>query len=138
VRQKALNVTGFIQKKQAQSTMDSEDSSKVGTAAGSLAIRMLAMQEAFADPFADSGHPKELDPKGVSATAEWRKARRALFQQQPKLGGGLFSRRAAAAAGKENSAVVNPALNAKEKDGGYDPDKVFRTNPGFDPVFMKI
>ena len=31
--------------------MDSEDSSKVGTAAGSLAIRMLAMQEAFADPF---------------------------------------------------------------------------------------
>ena len=66
----------------------------------------------------------------MSATAEWRKARRALFQ--PKLGG-LFSLRRRA--GKENN-VANPA-NAKE-DGGYDPDKVFRTNPGFDPVFMKI
>ena len=31
--------------------MDSEDNSKAGTAAGSLSIRMLAMQEAFADPF---------------------------------------------------------------------------------------
>ena len=31
--------------------MDSEDKSKAGTAAGSLSIRMLAMQEAFADPF---------------------------------------------------------------------------------------
>ena len=112
--------------------MDSEDSSKVGTAAGSLAIRMLAMQEAFADPFADSGHPKELDHKGVSATAEWRKARKAIFQ--PAKMGGFYSRRAA---GKENN-VANPAAANAKDDGSYDPDKVFRTNPGFDPVFMKI
>ena len=119
--------------------MDNEENSKAGTAMGSLSIRMLAMQEAFADPFQqgnqslmDSGHLKELDPKGTSATAEWRKARRALFQPKLGGGGGPFSRRAA---GKENAA--NPAVNPQE-DGGYDPDKVFRTNPGFDPVFMKI
>ena len=78
----------------------------------------------------DSTHLKELDPIGVSATAEWRKARRALFSQPSKAA--LQPRRS----GKENGSI--PAANAKEGEGGYDPDKVFRTNPGFDPVFMKI
>jgi len=119
--------------------MDSEESSNFSSAAGSLSIRMLAMQEAFSDPFQqgnqslmDSRHLKDLDPKGVSATAEWRKARKALFQ--PAKIGGFYSRRAA---GKENN-VANPAAANAKDDGGYDPDKVFRTNPGFDPVFMKI
>ena len=80
--------------------------------------------------FMDSTHLKELDPSGVSATAEWRKARRALFFQPNKA---ALPRRA----GKENGSI--PPANAKEGgEGGYDPDKVFRTNPGFDPVFMKI
>ena len=78
----------------------------------------------------DSTHLKELDPSGVSATAEWRKARRALFFQPNKA---ALPRRI----GKENSSIP-AANNAKEGEGGYDPDKVFRTNPGFDPVFMKI
>ena len=80
----------------------------------------------------DSTHLKELDPSGVSATAEWRKARRALFFRPNKA---ALPRRGA---GKENAGSI-PAANAKEGgEGGYDPDKVFRTNPGFDPVFMKI
>jgi len=113
--------------------MEGEDSRNAGS---SISIRMLAMQEAFADPFQqgnlmDSSHLKELDPSGVSATAEWRKARRVLFSQHSKA---AFPRRGA---GKENGSI--PAANAKEGgEGGYDPDKVFRTNPGFDPVFMKI
>ena len=121
--------------------MDNEE--RGGGNMASLSIRMLAMQEAFADPFQqgnqslmDSGHLKELDPRGVSASAELRKARKALFQ--PKLA--VFSRRP----GKENGGGANAAgcsgvnvANAKD-ESGYDPDKVFRKNPGFDPVFMKI
>jgi len=118
--------------------MDNEEGS--GSNMASLSIRMLAMQEAFADPFQqgnqslmDSGHLKELDPRGVSASAELRKARKAFFQ--PKVA--VFSRRP----GKENGGGANGggvnAANAKD-ESGYDPDKVFRKNPGFDPVFMKI
>jgi hypothetical protein len=96
-------------------------------------IRMLALQEALADPFQqgnqnvmDSGHLREMNVMDMSAS-EWTKTRRTFyFRPMPVV---------------SNEAIVGRMVTGRRKEVNKnedDPDKIFRTYPSFDPVFMKV
>ncbi len=111
---------------------------------GDDSIMMLALKEALQDPFQqgnqnlmDSKHLGEINPEAGSR-AEWNRAAKKLSLGSLltwAISANAANARAAQQQQQQQLAAKNGKKAAEVVD---DPDKVFRTYPGFDPVFMKI